>query len=93
MSLDYDFTQKLKFKIIKLKKKDRKRADILHKKIKQIINLKAPEIQHFKNLKHGLSDRKRVRTDKSFVLTFKFNSKEKSILFIDFDHHNNIYKK
>jgi len=93
MAFDYDFTQKLKIKVLKLKKKDRKRAGILHKKIKQIIELNESEIGHFKNLSRGLSDRKRVHIDKSFVLTFKFDREKKFILFIDFDHHDNIYKK
>jgi len=93
MPLDYDFTQRLKFKIIKLKKKDRKRTEILHKKVRQIINLNEADIEHFKNLSRGLSDRKRVHIDKSFVLTFKFDREKKFILFLDFDHHDNIYKK
>ena len=46
-----------------------------------------------KNLRHDLSGRKRVHVDKSFVLTFRYNRQAKSILFIDFDHHDNIYKK
>jgi len=93
MPLDYDFTQKLKIKVLKLKKRDRKRTNILHKKIKQIINLNEADIEHFKNLSHGLSGRKRVHIDKSFVLTFKFDREKKFILFLDFGHHDNIYKK
>jgi len=93
MPFDYDFTDKLKAKVLKLKKKDGKRTEILHKKVKQIINSDETEIEHFKNLKRGLSDRKRVHIDKSFVLTFKFDRGKKFILFLDFDHHDNIYKR
>ena len=93
MPFDYDFDPKLKGIIEKLRKKDPKRTEILYKKVKQIINSDEVTIEHFKNLRHELSDRKRVHIDKSFVLTFSFDRKRKFILFLDFDHHDNIYKK
>jgi len=40
-----------------------------------------------------MKDQKRVHIDKSFVLTFKYFKEKKYILFQDFDHHDNIYKK
>ena len=93
MPFDYDFDPKLKGIIEKLRKKDPKRTEILYKKVKQILNSDEVTIEHFKNLRHELSDRKRVHIDKSFVLTFSFDRKRKFILFLDFDHHDNIYKK
>ena len=93
MPFDYDFEDRLKAKIRKLRKKDPKRTEMLYNKVKQIINSGEATIGHYKNLRHDLKDRKRVRIDKSFVLTFKYNKDKKFILFLDFDHHDNIYKK
>ncbi len=89
--LTYGFAEKLKIKIKKIEKKDKKRIEILYKKIKQIINSNEKEINHFKNLKYGLNDLKRVHIDKRFVLTFQYFKKEKFIKFIDFEHHDKIY--
>lgn len=89
--LNYGFAEKLRVKIKKLEKKDKKRIEILYKKIKQIINYKEEDIEHFKNLRHELSNLKRVHIDSSFVLTFEYFKKEKFIKFIDFDHHDKIY--
>lgn len=93
MAFEYDINNKLKEKIRKLTKKDRHRAEILYKKINEIANSGNLEIDHYKNLRHDLSEMKRVHIDKSFVLTFKVEKKNNKIRFIDFDHHDNIYKK
>lgn len=93
MPFDYDFSERLKDIIQKLKKRDYRRVEIIHKKVKQIINSDEITIEHYKNLSHELSDRKRVHIDKSFVLTFKYDKEKKFILFLDFGHHDNIYKK
>ncbi len=93
MPFAYAFTDKLKDIIQKLAKKDPRRADIIYKKVKQIINSDEFTIEHYKNLRHELSDRKRVHIDGSFVLTFKYDKTKKFILFLDFDHHDNIYQK
>jgi len=93
MPFDYAFSDKLKDIIQKLRSKDPKRVEIIYKKVKQIINSDEQSIEHYKNLRHDLSDRKRVHIDKSFVLTFKFEKAKKFILFIDFAHHDEIYEK
>ena len=87
----YDLSDKLKIIIGKLNKKDKEKTKIINKKIKQIVQCDEETIQHYKNLRHGLSDLKRVHIDKSFVLTFKVDLKNKFILFYDFDHHDKIY--
>jgi YafQ family addiction module toxin component len=89
----FDLTDELKFIIQKLCKKDKKRVEIINKKIKQIINCDDVSIEHYKNLRHDLKEFKRVHIDASFVLIFKVDIKENHILFVDFDHHDNIYKK
>ena len=93
MPFDYEFSDKLKDIIQKLRRQDSRRTEILHKKVKQIINSDELTIEHYKNLKYGLSGGKRVHIDKSFVLTFKYERVKKFILFTDFDHHDNIYKR
>lgn len=90
---DFNLTDELKFILEKLCKKDRKRAEIINKKIKQIINCDPVSIQHYKNLRYDLKDFKRVHIDTSFVLVFKVDIQNNFILFVDFDHHDIIYKK
>jgi len=90
---EFDLTDELKFILQKLSKKDRKRVEIINKKIKQIINCDSFSIQHYKNLKHDLKDFKRVHVDNSFVLIFKVDTQKNHILFVDFDYHDSVYKK
>ncbi len=93
MSLKHDFSERLKAKMKKLFRKDKRRYEIIMKKMEQIVQLNESDIGHFKNLRRGLSNRKRVHIDKSFVLTFKFYREKKFILFLDFGHHDSVYKK
>ena len=89
---DFDLTEKLKFKIQKLIKKDKKKTDILYKKIKQITSCNQDSISHYKNLKNELKQYKRVHIDNSFVLIFRVDTRNNFILFTDFDHHDKVYK-
>ena len=91
MPFTYDFTASLKTTLEKLYRKDKKRYEIVLKKVEQIANSDDPAIERFKNLRHEMSDQKRVHIDKSFVLTFKVDRKNRHILFTDFDHHDNVY--
>ncbi|HZX20590.1 MAG TPA: addiction module toxin RelE [archaeon] len=93
MALEYDISENLKEIIKKLVKRDPQRSEILWKKIRQIVASDEFVIEHYKNLRHNQSDLKRVHIDKSFVLTFKYYKDKKVILFEDFDHHDNIYRK
>ena len=88
---EYDFSEGLKIKIKKLLKKDKGRAEIVYKNIKEIINNDTETIKRYKNLRYDLSELKRVHIDKSFVLTFKVDIANNFILFWDFDHHDNVY--
>ena len=90
---NFNLTDELKAIIKKLAKKDKKRVEIINKKIKQIINSDSVSIEHYKNLKHDLKDFKRIHIDSSFVLVFKVDIKNNFLLFVDFDHHDKIYKK
>jgi len=76
--------------LLKLFKKDKKRYEIIWKKINEIIN--NSDIEHYKNLKFPMNEFKRVPIDKSFVLIFRYDKKENLIYFTDLDHHDRIYK-
>jgi YafQ family addiction module toxin component len=90
---NFDLTDELKAIIEKLSKKDKKRVEIINKKIKQIVNSDQTFIEHYKNLKYDLREFKGVHIDSSFVLVFRVNIPKNFILFVDFDHHDRIYKK
>ena len=92
MPFKYDFSDELEKTLARLLKKDRKTYEIILKKVDEIINQDEFLIDHYKNLKYGLSEYKRVHIAKSFVLMFKVFKKEKFILFDRYDHHDNIYK-
>ena len=83
--------ERLKKILNKLFKKDRKRYEIVMKKIDEVISSENPH--HYKTLKHDLKEFKRVHIDSHFVLLFKVDAENKLIKFIDFDHHDKIYCK
>jgi len=89
---DFDISDELKLIIMKLAKKDKKKVEIINKKIKEIINCDNVSINHYKNLRYDLKEFKRVHIDKNFVLTFKVDLANNFILFVDFDHHDRVYK-
>lgn len=86
-----EFTDELKAIIKQLNKKDRKKSLIIAKKVEEIINNDIQSIDRYKNLRSPLNYLKRVHIDKHFVLTFSVNKEKNFILFVDFDHHDNIY--
>lgn len=89
----YDISDELKKQISILVKKDRKRAEQLQKKIKEIVSRDEFSISHYKNLKYDLSDYKRVHiSGGSFVLLFQVLIKEKHILFLKLEHHKSAYR-
>lgn len=89
---DFDLTEELKIKINKVSKKDKKKAEIINKKIREIINSDRSSVERYKNLRYDFKELKRVHINRSFVLTFKIDIENNFILFVDFDHHDNIYR-
>jgi len=75
-------------KLIKLFKKDRKRYEIIIKKVDEII--KNP--QHYKNLRVPLQYLKEVHIDSHFVLTFSVDESTKTVTLEDYEHHNKIFR-
>ncbi len=88
----YALSDKLKTIVSTLVKKDKPRAEQLHKKIKEVILRDNETIEFYKNLRSPMQEYKRVQIG-HFVLTFKVFKEKNFILFDDFDHHDNVYKK
>jgi YafQ family addiction module toxin component len=91
-NFSFDLSDGLKLTIRKLVKKDKARVLILNKKIREIISCDEDSIEHYKNLRYGLSDYKRVHVDRSFVLFFRVFKKEKHVFFDRLEHHDKAYK-
>ncbi len=90
MTLKFTISPELERLLDKLAHKDKPLALAVRKKIQQIISCDETTIHHFKNLRGGMSDYKRVHIG-SFVLFFKL---EKDVLVFDrFVHHGKAYKK
>ena len=84
-----DYSEQLIKKFKKLKKKNPEQYNIVCKKRDEI--LKNP--LRYKNLRYDISDRKRVHINKHFVLVFKVDLSNKIVKFLDYDHHDEIYKR
>lgn len=84
-------TSKIDKILKKLKHKDPILFRAIQKKITQIAKLDKFFIEnHFKNLRHDLSDFKRVQIG-SFILAFRI--KENTIVFTRFTHHDKAYRR
>ncbi len=90
MSKMYAFEIKpsLKKKLLKIKKKNPLQFKAVRNKIDEVV--RTPH--HYKNLRHDLKDLKRVHIG-SFVLIFSVDKSERCVHFIDFEHHDTIYKR
>ncbi len=84
----YELQPSLRNILRKLLKKDKLLYERVMKKVQEVVG--AYDVEHYKNLRHGMSDRKGVHVG-SFVLTFKYVKSEDKIIFVDFDHHDNVY--
>jgi len=89
---DFDISDELRILISKIARKDKIRATILNKKIKEIIENDNNSIDRYKNCRYNLKEYKRVHIDKSFVLLFKVNKEENIIYFWKLKHHDDVYK-
>jgi len=86
---NYEIIPSLQKILQKLAKKDRIVFEQVLKKIEEVINCE--DVNHYKNLRYDLKDRKRVHVG-NFVLVFKLIKEENKIIFLDFDHHDYIYQ-
>ena len=88
MTFNFIISPELQKVFEKIAKKDPVLALAIDKKIKQIVAYDMAAIQHLKNLRHDLSNLKRVQIG-SFVLTFKIVGD--TVIFEDFAHHDDAY--
>ena len=72
----------------KLFKKERNTYEAVMRKIDEIVSSSDPE--HYKNLKFNLKELKRVHIG-HFVLTFSYDKQKDLLIFVDYDHHDNVY--
>ena len=86
----WEISEHLQGVLKKLSRKDKQLHKQLLKKIEEIIT--SYNIDNYKNLRYNMKDSKRVHIG-HFVLVFQYNKKTNTILFDDFDHHDNIYKR
>jgi len=76
-------------RIKKLCKKNPVLKNALKNKMREII--KNPF--HYKPLRHDLKGERRVHIMKSFVLKFEINENTKTVTFVFFGHHDEVYKR
>jgi len=84
----YEIQPSLQKILNKLSKKDKALYEQVLNKIEEVMT--SSDIEHYKNLRFDMKDKKRVHIG-HFVLVFKFIQQENKIIFVDFDHHDNIY--
>tara|TARA_Y100000034_G_C6842465_1_gene381285 strand:+ start:820 stop:1083 length:264 start_codon:yes stop_codon:yes gene_type:complete len=87
MEYKLQVSEELDKTLSKLAKKNKKKLQIINKKIQQILE----NPYHFKPLRGDMHGARRVHIDKSFVLTYEVNEEKRIIRLLDFDHHDNIY--
>ena len=71
----------------KLLKKDRPRFERIRKKVAEILE----EPHRYKPLSNVMAGIFRVHAD-PFVLTFEIDEKAKVVRFLDFEHHDKVYR-
>ena len=84
-ALDISAEADKKFK--KLQPKNKKQLEIIEKKVAQILQ----NPYHFKPLRGDMHGARRVHIDKSFVLLYEIDEKQKVVRILDYDHHDKIY--
>ena len=87
MNYNYEVSLQLERDLGKLRKKNNKLFEMILKKMSEILE----NPHHYKPLQHDIKGLRRVHIDKSFVLGFEIIEPENKVIFIDFDHHDNIY--
>ena len=72
----------------KLEKKDKTSLKIISRKLKDILQ----DPYRFKPLRAPLQNKRRVHIGKSFVLIYEVDEQTKTVIILDYDHHDNVYK-
>ena len=86
---EFEIKPELYKKLVKLSKKDKNPYEAVMKKIKEVLN--SSYVEHYKNLRYGMKDSKRVHIG-HFVLIFSYDKTKDFVSFEDYDRHDNIYR-
>ncbi|MDP3742389.1 MAG: type II toxin-antitoxin system mRNA interferase toxin, RelE/StbE family [Candidatus Micrarchaeota archaeon] len=73
-------------------KKLRKKDQPLYERVKKIMAEIIDNPEHYKPLSNKLKHYRRAHVG-SFVIAFRIIEQEKTVKFVDYDHHDNIYEK
>jgi len=73
----------------KLAKKDKESYEAVLNRIEEIASC---DVEHYKNSRYGMKTSKRVHLG-HFVLILNYDKKNDTLKFLDYDHHDNIYKR
>jgi len=84
---EYEVEDKLKQTLKKLCKKNRITYERVMNKMQDIIT----NPNRYKHLRYDKKGECRVHIG-SYVLTFEINENEKLVLFLDYDHHDKVYR-
>lgn len=82
-----EFSSKFNKKVDKLKGQE---FENIMNKVKEILSIE--DLDHYKNLKYNLKKFKRVHVNSSYVIIF-YDRKNNFVLFEDYAHHDEIYRK
>lgn len=83
---NFEYTKDFEKKLSKLKGKE---AYNLLNKMLEI--LATPDVTRYKNLRHDLKKYRRVHVNGSYVILF-YDDKNKKVYFVDYEHHDRVYK-
>ncbi|MBI4360501.1 hypothetical protein HY572_01870 [Candidatus Micrarchaeota archaeon] len=88
---EFDLSDALRQTLEELKQRDKKLAEALTRKIREIVSRDVQTIDYYKNLRTPLQESKRVHVGR-FVLIFKVYKEKNFILFQRFEHHDKAYQ-
>lgn len=90
---NFSYDDILKKKLKKISKKDNELCNNILKKISEIVEQDLITIDMYKNLRHPMSEFKRIHLTGSYILLFKVYKQKNFILFVDVVHRDDAYKK
>lgn len=87
MSYSLELSKTIERKLLKLAKKDKATLEAINKKVEQILE----KPQQFKPLRFPMQGMRRVQIG-SFILVYKIEEGRKSVVLLDYEHHDKVYK-
>ncbi len=86
MAYSADYSERILKIFDRMAKRDKRQLIAINEKIKEILE----NPYHFKPLRGDMKGSRRVHFG-HFVMTYEILEKEKTIRFLDYDHHDNIF--